>query len=84
MGQVSYMGEESPMQRGQQVQSLSCLKNRAAAGLAGEVGRGQALVGDEVRDVRAWSGYMGLALTLGGMGSHWRILSRESVCWPLY
>lgn len=78
------MGEESPIQRGQQVQRLSCLKNRAEAGLAGEVGRAWALVGDKVRDVRARSGYTDLALALGDMGSHWRILSRESVCWPLF
>lgn len=58
MGQVvSYMGEESPVPRGQRAQRLSCLKNGAEAGLAGEVGRGWALIGDEVRDVRARSGY---------------------------
>lgn len=76
---VSYMGEESPVPRGQRAQRLSCLKNGAEAGLAGEVGRGWALVGDEVRDVRARPGYTDWALALRAVGSHRRISSGVSV-----
>lgn len=51
--EVSYLGKESPMQRGLQVPRPLCLKNRNGAGMAGEdMGEG-ALIGEEVEEVLA-------------------------------
>lgn len=59
MCQVVHLGEGSPVQRGQQVQG-SVFTEQKGGRYDGEDG---GWVGAEIRDVRAWSGGMDLALT---------------------